>query len=144
MSPGLVCGTHDASASDSPNRRRHGSRTSVLGSLLSSCFVLTCLAVRPAEAQVAEHELWGELRLVGGVDAARRIFALSPQDHRLDAEWLPDFIYRYGETETWGAAAHRVHQYVQYLDLVRRSGAAWPSGVRAPGAGDQKPERDRV
>jgi hypothetical protein len=98
---------------------------------------------RPA-AHGSETELWGELRLIGGAEAARAIFNLSPEDHRIAAEWLPDFIHRYGAPESWASVAPRVARYVKYLETVRRASAGWPNGVRAPGPGDRGPERERV
>jgi hypothetical protein len=109
-----------------------------------SFLALTSLAIGPTQARASHSELWGELRLIGGADGARRIFALSPRDHRLDAEWLPDFIHRYGTVEVWKDAARRFDMYVQYLERVRLTAEAWPSGVRVPGVRDQKPERDRI
>jgi hypothetical protein len=115
-----------------------------LRDLACLCLVVACLATGRTRALASEPELWGDLKLVGGAEAARRVFGLSPQDHRLAAEWLPDFIHRYGQLEAWDEAARRFGIYVQYLDRVRRAAAQWPKGVRVPGPGDQPAEREKT
>jgi hypothetical protein len=112
--------------------------------LRCSCLVIAAMAIGTAQARAGEADLWGELRVVGGVEAARRVFSLGPQDHRVDAEWLPDFTHRYGQLESWPIAAQRLQTYLRYLNQVQQAAAAWPGGVRAPASSDPAAQRERA
>jgi hypothetical protein len=123
------------------NNQRPMARLHVLS---CSCLAVASIAMGAARAWAAEAELWGELRVPGGVEAARRVFSLGPQDHRVESEWLPDFTHRFGQFESWPSASQRLQTYLRYLDQVRQAALALPGGIRAPAPSDTASERDRA
>src|SRR5689334_18384730 len=63
----------------------------------------------PSAAQPAP--LWGEVSIVGGVEAARAVFGLGEPEGRLQAGWLVDFVRRYGRAGSWDALESRLERY---------------------------------
>jgi hypothetical protein len=99
-----------------------------LGPLIAAGAFVAALVPTPAQAQI-----WGDIRLAGGVTAARRAFDLGAPEGRFDASWLVDFIHRHMMIGNWQPAAldtFERHQTV--LQGIRQAASQRPEGLRVP------------
>jgi hypothetical protein len=105
---------------------------------------LAGLALSPSRAAALTDPLWGEVRLVAGVTAARRVLSLGGSEGRSDADWLVDVVHRFEGAGDWSDSVGRLERYLEAMQAIRQAATQWPSGVRVPAPAAPNTERDAV
>ena len=110
---------------------------------LVAVLCLVGLLVRSTVASA--QQLWGEISLPGGTQAARELLALGADDGRSAGDLLLDFGRRY---YGWNVPNHPMARlfvrYLSFLQSVNDAAQGWPDGCRLLPPSASRQQQDRV
>ena len=106
--------------------------------------VVTLVSLRPVTAAAQTAQTWGELRLPGGLAAARQLVDTGTIGGRSDARWLVDAIRRLqGPTEST-EGINRLRAYLKYVEELAPLVQSCPEQCRLVPRSAPSAERDRI
>jgi hypothetical protein len=107
--------------------------------------VLGLLGVPVCSTVASAQQLWGEISLPGGTQAARELLMLGADDGRAAGDLLLDFGRRYYEWKLPYYPVPRMFvRYLSFLQSVNDAAQDWPDGCRLHPPTASRQQQDRV